>query len=70
MHVFTNYYEWRSAITGPCGLTLSRAYCNARDAALSDPSVPSTRSFTETYGENYLRQVISWFRQAESEAVE
>ena len=70
MHVFTNYYEWRSAITGPCGLTLSRAYCMERATALSDPSVPSTRSFSETYGENYLRQVISWFRQAESEAVE
>lgn len=70
MHTFTNYYEWRSAITGPCGLALGRAYCDGRASALSDPSVPSTRSFTETYGEDYLRQVITWFRQAESEATE
>jgi len=41
-----------------------------RATALTDPSVPSTRSFSETYGEKYLRQVIAWFRQAESEATE
>jgi hypothetical protein len=70
MHVFTNYYEWRSAITGPCGLTLGRAYCQERITALSDPAIPSTRSFTETYGEEYLHQVTSWFSQAESEATE
>ena len=67
MHTFTNYHEWRSAITGPCGLTLSRAYCRERIAALSDPSAPGTAAFTETYGAAYLGQVISWFRQAESE---
>lgn len=70
MHVFTNYYEWRSAITGRCGLTLSRDYCNERCHALSDPSIPATRIFTETYGESYLHQVKAWFAQAQNEATE
>ena len=34
MNVFTTYHEWRAAITGPCGLTLDRSYCELRIAAL------------------------------------
>lgn len=70
MKTFPNYHEWRSAITGPCRLTLTAAYCRERIAALTDPAEPSTESFTTTYGETYLAQVISWFHQAESEATE
>ncbi|MBG7607342.1 MAG: hypothetical protein N2A42_00545 [Luteolibacter sp.] len=70
MHTFPNYFEWHSAITGPCGLTLSRSYCQERIAALADPKNPSTRSFVETYGETYLEQVSAWFQQAKTEATE
>ncbi|MGJ8633326.1 MAG: hypothetical protein ACSHX7_05345 [Luteolibacter sp.] len=70
MHTFRNYYDWRSTITGACGLTLTAAYCRERIAALGDSQTPSTKSFTHTYGESYLAQVISWFQQAESEASE
>ena len=70
MKTFPNYYDWRSAITGPCGLTLTADYCRNRIAALADSKNTSTKSFTETYGETYLAQVISWFKQAESEASE
>ncbi len=68
MNTFSDYYEWRSAITGPCGLSLTRAYCAERIKHLQDDSIPSTRAFVDTYGENYLETVISWFQQAESEA--
>ncbi len=68
MKTFLNYYEWRSAITGPCGLTLNAAYCRERISALGDPKSPSTKSFADTYGTDYLTLVSSWFQQAESEA--
>ena len=70
MHLFKNYDQWRAAITGPCGLTLSRAYCRERLAALADSTIPSTGAFLEAYGKNYLDQVCQWFEQAESEAAE
>jgi hypothetical protein len=70
MHTFANYYEWRSAITGPCGLALTAAYCAERLKDLQNASIPSTRAFVDAYGEGYLEAVISWFRQAESEAKE
>jgi len=70
MHLFPNYQEWRTAITGPCGLTLSREYCRERIDALADPTIPSTKAFLKAYGQNYLDQVSAWFQQAEREASE
>lgn len=64
MQVFQSYHEWRGAITGPCGLTLTKEYCEERIAALMDDKAPGTRPFIETYGPEYRDQVISWFRQA------
>jgi hypothetical protein len=29
---FRSYTEWHAAITGPCGLTLTRDYCEKRIA--------------------------------------
>jgi hypothetical protein len=67
-HVFSEFHEWRDAITRRCGLELTAAYCAERVQALMDSSVPSTKNFVETYGEDYLRNVISWFRRAGEEA--
>jgi hypothetical protein len=66
-HIFPDFADWRETITGRCGLTLSRAYCEERIHALSDPAVLTTKSFTATYGEDYLKQVIGWFRRAQEE---
>jgi hypothetical protein len=68
MHVFNDFEEWRRAITLRCGLTLSRDYCAERIAALTDETVPSTRSFIDTYGESYRKTVISWFEIARQQA--
>ncbi|NJM37719.1 MAG: hypothetical protein HC845_07590 [Akkermansiaceae bacterium] len=68
-NLFTSYQEWREAITGKCGLELDRAYCEERIAALADFSIPSTRSFLDTYGQDYLATVSSWFQRASEEAV-
>jgi len=65
---FRSYTEWHTAITGPCGLTLDRAYCEKRIAALQDEKSPGTKSFLETYGPDYRDQVVAWFRQALSRA--
>lgn len=59
---FETYEEWREAITGRCGLTLTKNYCEERIRALSDPEDASTRDFVRLYGESYLRSAISWFR--------
>jgi hypothetical protein len=67
-HVFSEFYEWRDAITGRCGLELTAAYCKERIQALMDSSVPSTKNFVETYGAEYLQCVIAWFRRAGEEA--
>lgn len=68
MNLFTTYHEWRAAITGPCGLTLDRSYCEQRIAALIDAKAPGTQPFIDTYGTDYRDQVIEWFRQALHEA--
>ncbi len=64
---FRSYNEWHAAITGPCGITLDRDYCEKRIAALQDPKAPGTKSFLDTYGTEYRDQVVNWFRQALSE---
>ena len=68
MPVFSDFNEWRQAITVRCGLTLSRDYCAERIAALRDDAVTSTQNFIATYGESYRDLVISWFEQARMEA--
>lgn len=64
MHTFTTYQQWHAAITGPCGLTLTKDYCESRIRALDNLAEPATKSFTETYGVPYRDLVISWFEQA------
>lgn len=69
MHTFSDYTEWRKAITVRCGLELTATCCQERLQALMDPTAPGTGNFVATYGEDYLRQVIGWFRRAGEEAV-
>lgn len=68
-NLFLNYEEWRDAITGRCGLDLTRAYCEERIEALADLTIPSTKSFLDSYGADYLAAVSSWFQRARREAV-
>lgn len=70
MNKFPDYIEWRAAITGPCGLTLSRSYCRERITALQNPEEKSTHAFNDAYGKEYLAQVLEWFKQAEREATQ
>jgi len=69
MHVFNDFEEWRRAITVRCGISLSHDYCTERITTLEDQTVPSTRNFIETYGEDYRQTVISWFETARRQAL-
>jgi hypothetical protein len=64
MSLFTSFEQWRAAITGPCGLTLAKDYCETRIAALNNPSDSSTKAFIDAYGEPYRDTVVAWFTQA------
>ena len=68
MHLFNNYEDWRSAITGVCRLELTRSYCAERRKALADESDPATRDFVKAYGPDYRDRVLSWFERAGREA--
>jgi hypothetical protein len=56
---FQTYTQWHTAITGPCGITLTREYCEQRIAALQDEKAPGTRPFLDAYGPGYRDQVIA-----------
>ena len=68
MKTFSTYHEWRAAITGPCGLTLDRNYCEQRIAALHDLKFDGTQPFVSAYSTKYRDQIVEWFRQALNEA--
>jgi hypothetical protein len=68
MALFSNYDDWRGAITGVCRLELTRDYCHARAEALGDESDPATRDFLKAYGTEYRDRVRGWFERAGKEA--
>ena len=64
---FSNYAEWRHAITVNCKIELTPEYAQNRINALNDDTDKTTQEFTHKYGESYLNQVIQWFEQAKKE---
>ena len=62
---FQSYSEWHKAITERCKIDLTPEYIRSRISALQNPKDKSTQEFRVKYGEQYLLQVIEWFRQAD-----
>ena len=62
---FQSYSEWHKAITERCKIDLTPEYIRTRISALQNPKDKSTQEFRVKYGEQYLLQVIEWFRQAD-----
>lgn len=60
------YDEWRRCIVIDCGIDLTDAFIDQRLRALRDPSDAHTAQFAETYGDEYLSQVIEWFEMAQA----
>ncbi len=59
-----NYQQWRDCITIRCGIPLTSSYIKSRLSELRDEKHPRTIEFASKYGNDYLKQVISWFEQA------
>ena len=62
-----NYEAWCEFTLGQCGITLTKSYCLERIKELEDLRAPATRSFIQSYGDDYRVEVISWFERAASE---
>jgi hypothetical protein len=65
---FSTYGEWKDALTIRCGIPLTREYASERLKALENAADPATADFVRCYGENYRRQVATWFQRAAGEA--
>ena len=62
------YEEWRHCIIVECGLELTPQYISERISALQNDRDYHTQQFVKLYGQQHLRQVLSWFMQAQKTA--
>jgi len=62
-----NYEDWKHCITVLCGIPLTADYVERRIAALDDVGDHTTQRFIQAWGEEHLRRVRAWFRQAREE---
>ncbi|MGI9435586.1 MAG: hypothetical protein ACR2Q4_12285 [Geminicoccaceae bacterium] len=60
------YDEWRHCIEVKCGLQLTPEFVQQRLSALRDDRAFQTQRFREMWGDEHLRQVITWFEKAEN----
>ena len=61
------YNDWKHCITVKCGIPLTAGYVTQRITALNNARDHHTQKFRETWGDEYLNQVIGWFETAKSE---
>ncbi|MEM7600832.1 MAG: hypothetical protein AAF357_05400, partial [Verrucomicrobiota bacterium] len=48
-----NYEAWQEFIVGQCEISLTNDYCQERIAELGNLKAPSTKSFIQSYGDDY-----------------
>lgn len=60
------YEEWKACIGSGGGIQTKEAV-RKRVAVLSDPDLPETRRFVESYGSDHLQQVLRWLDRLEKE---
>lgn len=63
----SNYSEWKYCITVECGIPLTSGYIEQRLVELKNMKSTYTQRFINIYGEQYLENVIAWFKQAKKE---
>ena len=61
---FQSYTEWRDALTTRCNIKLTPEYASERITSLENTNDPHTKEFKDKYGDDYLQQVIRWFKQS------
>ncbi len=64
----TTSEQWRNCIEVHCRIPLTSTFIAERLNELQNSSHAKTKEFAKFYGENYLQQVILWFRQAADES--
>jgi hypothetical protein len=62
-----NYEDWKHCITDKCGIPLTKEFIEERLVSFNDVNNDYTKKFIQVYGENYTRQIISWFVLAKHE---
>ena len=64
----SNYEDWKYCITVKCGIPLTKTFIEERLSIFSDQKHEETNRFIRLYGEDYTRQIISWFALAKNES--
>jgi len=59
------YEQWKHCITIDCGLELTTDYIAERISSLQNNNDHYTQQFVKLYGQQYLNQVLNWFKQAQ-----
>ncbi|MEM1111903.1 MAG: hypothetical protein AAGI11_08340 [Pseudomonadota bacterium] len=62
-----SYDEWKHCITVECNIPLTTGYVEERLAVWRNEASEETKRFRRLYGDDYWRNVIAWFEQAEAE---
>ena len=57
------FEEWKSCITNDCKVKLTKAFADKRLSVYENRNHPETRKFVELYGEQYLNNIIYWFKK-------
>lgn len=58
-----SFEAWRHCITVDCGIALTPAFAKTRLTVYLNPDHPETKDFARRYGEQHLRNIISWLQQ-------
>lgn len=59
--------EWRYCIEVLCGTPLTESFVESRIRQLTQLEDKLDRRFLELYGEEHRQQVLTWYRQVQSE---
>ncbi|MCP1676834.1 hypothetical protein J2T57_004007 [Natronocella acetinitrilica] len=62
-----SYEAWRHCITEDCGIPLTVAFVEERLTVWQNSEHEETQRFRRLYGDEHLRTIIAWFRQARQE---
>lgn len=61
-----SFPEWKDCIENKCNIQLESQFIEDRLRSYTNESNPETIKFKQLYGEEHLRNVISWLEKARS----
>lgn len=57
------FEQWMSCIIHDCKVPLTKDFADQRLSVYENSQHPETQKFIQLYGEEYLQNIIRWFRQ-------